>query len=139
MQNLNYYAVEAKCGHIGKGQYILITFPIKAFCAKDAAYKARYMPRVKHDHKDAIRSVKEITYETYQEIVQINNDDQYLKCKSRHEQNAIDIENRIVDEEWKEMKKALKKEEKEKRKKKKELAKKLKKEEKKRYKFKHSI
>lgn len=86
----NYYEVIAKCGHVGKNHYIPIRFPIIAVDGKEAAKHVRQFPRVKHNHKDAILIVKKIDYERYQEIVEINNNDPYLKCHSRQEQKLID-------------------------------------------------
>ena len=60
-----YFAVIAKCGHVGRNKAILKTFYIKAESGKEAAKKARNTPRVKHDHKDAIRDVVKITFEEY--------------------------------------------------------------------------
>lgn len=56
------YAVTAKCGHtgFGPGFYIPITFIVSAESAKEAAIKARQIPRVKHHHKDAISEVHAI-------------------------------------------------------------------------------
>ena len=65
-------------------------FPIVATCGKDASSIARYIPRVKHDHKDAILDCKEISYEEYLELQIINNNDPYLKCECKQEQEMID-------------------------------------------------
>lgn len=92
-----YFMVIAKCGHVGKKHYIPIKFAVVAESGKDAAKKARQIPRVKHNHKDAILDVKEITKEEFFEIKHINENDPYLKCKSRHEQNLIaNLKDRIV-------------------------------------------
>ena len=57
-----YYKVLAKCGHVGRHRYITKWFYVKASSGKEAAYIVRYKPRVKHDHKDAIREVVSINY-----------------------------------------------------------------------------
>lgn len=93
------YEVKCKCGHVGRKNYIIISFPVIAENGKDAANKARYFPRVKHDHKDAIISVRKITDEEYDELVSINNKDLYLKCTNRQEQNLIDLTGRLFKEE----------------------------------------
>lgn len=80
------FAVEAKCGHVGRKYYIAITFPVVADNGKEAAKIVRRIPRVKHDHKDAIISVKEITIEEYEELIQQNKNDEYLQCHSVQEQ-----------------------------------------------------
>ena len=92
-----YYEVIAKCGHVGRNHYVPIKFPVAAENGRVAAKIARQIPRVKHDHKDAILSVKEIDYEKYLELIEINSNDPYLKCSSKHEQNAIyDLDSRLV-------------------------------------------
>ena len=70
--------------------FIRISFPIVATCGKDASSIARYIPRVKHDHKDAILDCKEISYKEYLELQIINNKDPYLKCECKQEQEMID-------------------------------------------------
>lgn len=92
-----YYKVEAKCGHVGKDNYILIAFPIKAENAREAAKITRNIPRVKHDWKDAIVSVSEVNYQEYKLLQLNNNDDQYLKCKNIQEQKSIvNLDERII-------------------------------------------
>ena len=56
-----YFKVIAKCGHVGRGKCIWITFATMADNGRDAARKVRDFKRVKHDHKDAIASVEEIS------------------------------------------------------------------------------
>ena len=70
--------------------FIRISFPIVATCGKDASSIARYIPRVKHDHKDAILDCKEISSKEYLELQIINNKDPYLKCECKQEQEMID-------------------------------------------------
>lgn len=96
---MNKYEVKCKCGHVGRKNYIIINFPIIAESAKEAAYKARKMPRVKHNHKDAILSVKKITNEDYFKLIIANMEDDYLHCSCKQEQNLIDLEDRIYKEE----------------------------------------
>ena len=94
-----YYRVVAKCGHVGINQYVPIAFGIIAENGKDAARIARKMPRVKHDHKDAILSVEEISKKIYEEIRKINANDPYLRCHSIQEQNATcDLNDRLIPE-----------------------------------------
>lgn len=92
------YEVKCKCGHVGRKNYIVIAFAVIAASGKDAAEKARYFPRVKHDHKDAIISVRKITDEEYLELLEVNNEDGYLHCSNRQEQNLIDLTGRIIRE-----------------------------------------
>lgn len=56
---MNYYKVRAKCGHVGRNNYIIKPFFVKANDGKEAAKIVRNTPRVKHDHKYAIIDVKE--------------------------------------------------------------------------------
>jgi hypothetical protein len=84
--NQQYYKVIAKCGHVGRKHYIPIQFAIIAENGKEAAQIARNLPRVKKDHKDAILMCEKISYEVYQEILQNNHNDPYLKCKNHNEQ-----------------------------------------------------
>ena len=88
MEN-KYYTVIAKCGHVGRKNYIPIKFAVVAESGKEAAKKVRQFPRVKHNHKDAILDVRCITLEEFLEIKEINENDSYLKCHSRQEQNLI--------------------------------------------------
>ena len=88
MEN-KYYMVIAKCGHVGRKNYIPIKFAVVAESGKEAAKKVRQFPRVKHNHKDAILDVRCITLEEFLEIKEINDNDSYLKCHSRQEQNLI--------------------------------------------------
>lgn len=85
-----YYEVVAKCGHVGKKYYVLIKFAVIAEDGREAAKMVRRFPRVKHNHKDAILSVSKIDYERYLEVVEMNQNDLYLKCHSRREQKLIE-------------------------------------------------
>lgn len=99
METKNYYEVIAKCGHVGKKHYVPVKFAVIAEDGKEAAKMVRDFPRVKHDHKDAILNVNKIDYERFQEIVEMNHNDPYLKCLSRQEQNLIDnLEERLEDD-----------------------------------------
>lgn len=84
-----YYAVETKCGHVGRGKYTIITFAISAENGKEAAKIGRWMPRVKHHHKFCILSVKEITYDEYLVLFEENKNNPYLQCESIQDQNAM--------------------------------------------------
>ena len=92
------FEVKCKCGHVGKKNFIVIAFPVIASDGKEAARKARYFPRVKHDHKDAIISVRKISDLEFDELLQRNNEDEYLHCSNRQEQNQIDLSDRIQKE-----------------------------------------
>lgn len=94
---MKYYEVTAKCGHVGKNNCIFITFACVAESGKEAAAKVRLYKRVKHDHKDAIRNVNEITFEEFMELKAENDADPYLHCKNSQEQRKIpDFDSRII-------------------------------------------
>lgn len=110
---MRYYIVTTKCGHVGKTKYIVIDFPVAAENGKEAAKKARSIPRVKHHQKDAIINVKEVSYDEYIERFKINDNDEYLKCSNRQEQNLIPniyerilsnpvkrVKEKVVDNKW---------------------------------------
>lgn len=83
------YAVKTKCGHVGRHRYMEITFPVTAESKKEAAKIARNIPRVKHDHQDAILDVKQICLREYLDLVNENQSNPYLKCKSKYQQKDI--------------------------------------------------
>ena len=92
-----YFKVTAKCGHVGRNNCIWITFATMADNGKDAASKVRNFKRVKHDHKDAIRSVEEISFVEFINVKAQNDRDPYLHCKNRQEQRKIpDFEQRVT-------------------------------------------
>lgn len=84
-----FYIVTAVCGHVGKGKGIDRDFAIRASSAKEAARIARNLPRVKHDMKYAIKNVEEVDYEGYRRQRLINDNDPYLNCSNRQEQNLL--------------------------------------------------
>lgn len=91
-----YFKVEAKCGHVGRGKCIWITFVTIAENEKEAAKRARSFKRVKHNHKYIIRNLKEISFEEFVEIRSQNDIDPYLHCKNIQEQRKIeDFEERV--------------------------------------------
>ena len=80
------YSVLCKCGHVGRHRYMPIQFPVIAESKKEAAKIARKLPRVKHDHKDAIKKVRQISKSEYENLIRENNEDPYLKFKSSYQQ-----------------------------------------------------
>lgn len=62
---MKYYEIKVKCGHVGKNNYYVGTLYLYGENGREAAAYARRHPRVKHDHKDAIFCVKEISHEAY--------------------------------------------------------------------------
>ncbi len=85
-----YYKVYVKCGHVGINNCINVWMPVIAETKKEAAAKARWIPRVKHHHKDAILDVVRIDEEEYYELIKKNKCDPFLNCHSKQEQNCID-------------------------------------------------
>jgi hypothetical protein len=96
-----FFAVTARCGHVGLDYYIPIVFPVKATSASEAVAIATQIPRVKHDHPDRILDVRPIDKKDFYELRECNSRDPYLKCRSVQEQRALlpYIEERLVKEE----------------------------------------
>lgn len=84
-----FYRVSAKCGHVGKSNYILKDFYVRAISGKDAARKIRNAPRVKHHHKDAIRVVEKIDYNEYINGVKEMCDDCYFHVHNSSDQKRM--------------------------------------------------
>ena len=95
---LDMFEVVCKCGHVGKSHYVKIHFPVLARSGKEAARIARDLPRVKHDHKDAILNVWKIDRNRFYELRENNDNDPYLRCTCIQDQNIIDISDRLLDE-----------------------------------------
>ena len=85
-----YFKVNAKCGHVGKGNYINFDFAVVAASAKEAAAKTRFFGRVKHHYKDAINSVEEISYDEFNELVEKIANDPYISCDNIQQQRRIE-------------------------------------------------
>lgn len=104
MNEINYYIVAAKCGHVGKGKYIEKNLTIRAESGKEAALKARNYPRVKHHWKDAIVDVTEVNYEEYSRIRVENYSDPYFSVRNIQEQRlyCTNIENNVSEIDYKE-------------------------------------
>lgn len=95
---MDYYSVKAQFGHVGKNYYIIKTVAVYANNGKDAAFKVRWMRRVKHNRLDAIMAVKKISQEEYQKIREITRKDPYFSAHSRQEQTAAcgDLSDQII-------------------------------------------
>ena len=92
---MNYYKVGAKCGHVRRGHYIIKDFFVRAEDGKEAAHKVRFLPRVKHDWKDAIISVRSIDRDEFLQGIELQHHDLYFKVTNSSEQKlygAIDYE-----------------------------------------------
>ncbi len=86
---MRYYNVEAICGHVGRNRCVIKNLAIAAGNGKAAALIGRNTPRVKHDLKNAIRSVSEISYQEFLMIRECNDYDPYFHCQNVQEQRAI--------------------------------------------------
>ena len=92
---MRYFKVAAKCGHVGRHHYIVKDFYIVANDGKEAAFKVRHLPRVKHDRKDAIFSVEAIEKDEYSEGKALQGKDMYFQVHSSTEQRqcgAVDYD-----------------------------------------------
>lgn len=99
---MHYYKVQAKCGHVGRNNYILKWFYVKAEDGEEAAKIVRNKPRVKHHHKYAIKVVEKINREEYLNGIRCNQEDKYFQSHSSSEQrllNAVSYEERLPEEE----------------------------------------
>ena len=95
MKDMFYYIVTVKCGHVGRGKYCIKDLAIKANSKKDAAIIARKTPRVKHDWKDAIVNIKEVSKEDWDIQLDINNKDPFFVCKNIQEQRLLNLDMEI--------------------------------------------
>jgi len=84
-----YFKVEAKMGHVGRNHYVLKEIYVKAMNKKEAAAIVRMIPRVKHHHKDAIRSVKEVGYGEYLEGKENARRDGYFSAHNIQQQREF--------------------------------------------------
>lgn len=88
-ENLGFYIVDAVCGHVGIGNYVIKSFVVEALDAKEAAAKGRGIPRVKHHYKYAIQSVRKVSLEEYL-IQKLKNEfDPYLHVSNRSDQKRF--------------------------------------------------
>lgn len=88
---MKYYKVVAKCGHVRKGHYIIKDFFVKAEDGKEAARKVRFLPRVKHDWKDAIISVELITMEEFIQGIELHGQDLFFYVTNSSEQKLYGV------------------------------------------------
>ena len=97
---MKYFMVTVKFGHVGKSNFYKGNLYIKAESKKEAAEKARYFPRVKHDHKDAILNVEEIDKDSYREGLEKNRAIRYFSCYNVQEQRECfcEIEDAVFQE-----------------------------------------
>ena len=91
---MNYYKVQAKCGHVGKNWFILKWFYVIADSGPEASKIVRFTPRVKHDHKFAIKEVVLITQEEYMFGKRSNDQDEYFKIHNSQQQKFYNEANK---------------------------------------------
>ena len=88
---------------MGRSHFVRVTFPIAAENGKEASKIARYIPRVKHNHKDYILDFSTVDLDTFKNAQLEISNDEYLHCKNKQEQNEIvGFSSRIEDEPIKE-------------------------------------
>lgn len=88
--NNKYFKVIAKCGHVGKGNYVPVAFAVKAESRSAASQKVMGYHRVKKQLNDAIISCEEIDKHSYKELMCVNANDPYLHCKCNRQQREIE-------------------------------------------------
>lgn len=82
---MRYYLVTAKCGHVGRGKYYEVDFPIKAENKSAAAQYCLTKPKVKKQLDNAISYVEEISFEKYiEKAVELKND-LFVKAHTKKE------------------------------------------------------
>ncbi len=86
---MEHFLVTAQFGHVGRNNYIIKTIPIYAENGGEAAYKVRWMGRVKHNRKDAIIDVKKCSFDEFLNQKHINDSDPYFTLHSKQEQNHL--------------------------------------------------
>ena len=98
---MKYYEIKAKCGHVGKNNYYVGTLYLYGENGRDAAASARRHSRVKHDHKDAILSVKEISYDAYLKGKADSKKSVYWTstCIQQQRMNCPELVNQVLQEE----------------------------------------
>jgi len=91
MEQKKLFIVTARCGHVGGPKYYIpIDFPVKATTAAEAAKRARWFPRVKHHHTNAIISVKQTDPETFNNLFVEHQHDPYLLAKNPQDQRMYE-------------------------------------------------
>ena len=107
MENINYYLVYAKCGHVGKGNYLEVAFPVYAKTAHDAAQIVLKRPKVKKHLKNAITSVEEINYEDYLNELESFKNNEYIKAHSKKDLIICELDVSHLESSFKQYKKSF--------------------------------
>ena len=82
---MNYYLVTAKCGHVGKGKYHEVEFPVYANSKSEAAQMCLKKGKVKKQLKNAITCVVEITLDEYLIKKEKLSNDIYVRAHTKRE------------------------------------------------------
>lgn len=82
---MRFFIVTAKCGHVGKGRYIDVDFPVVSENGSEAARNILKRTKVKKQLKNAITSVVEIKEDEYYEFIKKNPFKSYLSAHSSRE------------------------------------------------------
>lgn len=81
----HYYLVVAKCGHVGRGKYIEICFPVYAESRHEAAQMILMRPKVKRHLKNAITNTYEVDYNKYLKAKELFENNDYVKAHYKKE------------------------------------------------------
>lgn len=82
----NFYLVTAKCGHVGKGKYYEVDFPVYANDRCEAAQYVLKRSKVKKHLKNAISNVCDISQDEYLQYLE---DEKYIKFISAHTKKEL--------------------------------------------------
>lgn len=84
--NKNFYLVTAKCGHVGRGKYYEVDFPVYANDRCEAAQYVLKRSKVKKHLKNAISNVFDISYDEYLQYLE---DEKYIKFITAHTKKEL--------------------------------------------------
>lgn len=82
---MRYFKVIAKCGHVGKSRYYAGAFFEAADNGKEAARIVRNRARVKHNQKDAILELYEISHADYTQGRRVKRNNPYFNSNNSYE------------------------------------------------------
>ena len=82
---MKYYLVIAKCGHVGKGKYVEVEFPVYAVDKHSASQMCLKLGKVKKHLKNAISNIYEISYEEYLTKLEDYNDNKFVRAHTKKE------------------------------------------------------
>ena len=88
--NRRYYKVDTLIGHVGGNNFSIQPLAIAARNKKEASELARRTPRVKHDNKQVIKGIEEITREEFNRLYFTTSMNPFFVCKNAHEQMSFE-------------------------------------------------